>query len=104
MTTKAPKFAPVTGEAALAMRQKDGTNQSVFWSRVGIGQSAGSRYESGRNIPASIRALIILVFGTEHHARQQLEALRDPAPDKLSKPRAPIAAAPSSAPEAAARR
>ena len=49
MTTKPPKFAPVTGEAALAMRQKAGTNQSVFWSRVGIGQSAGSRYESGRN-------------------------------------------------------
>lgn len=41
MTPKAPKFAPITGEAALAMRQKAGTNQSVFWSRVGIGQSAG---------------------------------------------------------------
>jgi hypothetical protein len=32
MTTKPPKFAPVTGEAALAMRQKTGLNQSRFWS------------------------------------------------------------------------
>ena len=38
MTTKAPKFAPITGEAALAMRQKAGTNQSVFYQRVGIGE------------------------------------------------------------------
>ena len=61
MTTKAPKFAPVTGEAALAMRQKADLNQSRFWSVVGIGQSAGSRYESGRNIPRPVQALLRLV-------------------------------------------
>ena len=58
MTTKAPKFAPITGEAALAMRKKLNVNQSEFWSRVGIGQSAGSRYESGRNIPRPVQMLL----------------------------------------------
>ena len=76
MTTKAPKLAPVTGEAALAMRQKAGTNQSVFWSRVGIGQSAGSRYESGRNIPRPVQMLLRIAYGTAAQAAKQVEALR----------------------------
>ena len=76
MTTKAPKFAPITGEAALAMRQKAGTNQSVFWSRVGIGQSAGSRYESGRNIPRPVQMLLRIAYGTKTQTTKQVEALR----------------------------
>ena len=76
MTTKTPKLAPVTGEAALAMRQKDGTNQSVFWQRVGIGQSAGSRYESGRNIPRPVQMLLRIAYGTKAQAAKQVEALR----------------------------
>lgn len=76
MTTKAHKFAPITGEAALAMRQKDGTNQSVFWSRVGIGQSAGSRYESGRNIPRPVQMLLRIAYGAKAQAARQLEVLR----------------------------
>ena len=75
MTTKAPKFAPVTGEAALAMRQKVGTNQSVFWSRVGIGQSAGSRYESGCNIPRPVQILLRIAYGTKAQSAKQIEAL-----------------------------
>ena len=76
MTTKAPKFAPVTGEAAFAMRQKAGTNQSVFWSRVGIGQSAGSRYESGRNIPRPVQMLLRIAYGTRAQSAKQVDALR----------------------------
>ena len=76
MTTKAPKFTPVTGEAALAMRQKAGTNQSVFWSRVGIGQSAGSRYESGRNIPHPVQMLLRIAYGAKAQSAKQVEALR----------------------------
>ena len=76
MTTKAPKFAPVTGEVALAMRQKLHVNQSEFWSRVGIGQSAGSRYESGRNIPRPVQMLLRIAYGTKAQAAKQLEALR----------------------------
>ena len=76
MTTKAPKFAPITGEAALAMRKKLNVNQSEFWSRVGLGQSAGSRYESGRNIPRPVQMLLRIAYGAKTQAAKQLEALR----------------------------
>lgn len=76
MTTKAPKFAPITGEAALAMRKKLNVNQSAFWSRVGAGQSAGSRYEAGRSIPKATQMLLRLAYGTQAQAARQLEALR----------------------------
>jgi len=76
MTTKPPKFAPITGEAALSMRKKTGLNQSEFWSRVGLGQSAGSRYESGRNIPRPVQMLLRIAYGTKAQAAKQLEALR----------------------------
>ena len=76
MTTKAPKFAPITGEAALAMRKKLNVNQSEFWSRVGLGQSAGSRYESGRNIPRPVQMLLRIAYGTKAQAAKQVEALR----------------------------
>ena len=79
MTTKAPKFAPITGEAALAMRKKLNVNQSEFWSRVGLGQSAGSRYESGRNIPRPMQMLLRIAYGTKAQAAKQLEALRPSA-------------------------
>ena len=75
MTTKAPKFAPVTGEAALAMRKKAGLNQSRFWSVVGIGQSAGSRYESGRNIPRPVQMLLRIAYGTKAQSAKQVDAL-----------------------------
>ena len=75
MTTKAPKFAPVTGEVALAMRQKTGLNQSRFWSVVGIGQSAGSRYESGRSIPRPVQMLLRIAYGTKAQAAKQVKAL-----------------------------
>ena len=81
MTTKAPKFAPITGEAALAMRNKAGVNQSVFWSAVGIGQSAGSRYESGRNIPRPVQMLLRIAYGTRAQSAKQVDALRPGAAD-----------------------
>ena len=76
MTTKAPKLAPVTGDAALAMRQKAGLNQSRFWSAVGVGQSAGSRYESGRNIPRPVQMLLRIAYGTAAQSAKQVDALR----------------------------
>ena len=76
MTTKAPKLAPVTGAVALAMRQKADLNQSRFWSVVGIGQSAGSRYESGRNIPRPVQMLLRIAYGTKAQSAKQVEALR----------------------------
>lgn len=84
MTTKPPKFAPVTGEAALAMRKKTGLNQSAFWTRVGAGQSAGSRYETGRSIPKATQMLLRLAYGTKAQAAKQMEALRPSATAEAS--------------------
>lgn len=44
----------------LALRKKEGVNQSTFWSRYGITQSGGSRYESGRAIPKPAKMLVWL--------------------------------------------
>ena len=43
------------------IRKKLGLNQQEFWSRVGVTQSGGSRYESGRNMPRPVRELLRLV-------------------------------------------
>ena len=44
-----------------AIRRKLGQNQEAFWSRIGVTQSGGSRYESGRNMPKPTRELLRLV-------------------------------------------
>jgi predicted transcriptional regulator len=43
------------------VRRKIGLNQQDFWSKVGVTQSGGSRYESGRNMPKAVRELVRLV-------------------------------------------
>ncbi|MFY9326571.1 MAG: transcriptional regulator [Georgfuchsia sp.] len=43
------------------VRRKLGLNQQQFWSRLGVTQSGGSRYESGRNIPRPVQHLLRLV-------------------------------------------
>ncbi|MCB1958069.1 MAG: helix-turn-helix domain-containing protein [Rhodocyclaceae bacterium] len=43
------------------IRRKLGMNQSQFWSKIGVTQSGGSRYESGRNIPRPVQQLLRLV-------------------------------------------
>ena len=43
------------------IRRKLGLNQQEFWSRIGVPQSGGSRYESGRNMPKPVRELLRLV-------------------------------------------
>ena len=36
-------------------------NQQEFWGQIGVTQSGGSRYESGRNMPKPVRELLRLV-------------------------------------------
>jgi transcriptional regulator with XRE-family HTH domain len=43
------------------IRRKLGLNQNQFWSKIGVTQSGGSRYESGRNMPRPVRELLRLV-------------------------------------------
>ncbi len=42
------------------IRRKLGLNQQEFWSRIGVTQSGGSRYESGRNMPKPVAELVRL--------------------------------------------
>ena len=46
---------------ASEIRRKLGLNQQQFWSTLGVTQSGGSRYESGRNMPKPVRELLRLV-------------------------------------------
>lgn len=43
------------------IRRKLGMNQQQFWSKLGVTQSGGSRYESGRNMPRPVQHLLRLV-------------------------------------------
>ncbi|BAO29617.1 helix-turn-helix domain-containing protein [Sulfuritalea hydrogenivorans] len=42
------------------VRKKESINQSEFWTRYGVTQSGGSRYEAGRNIPKPLSILLWL--------------------------------------------
>ncbi|MCX7170325.1 MAG: transcriptional regulator [Proteobacteria bacterium] len=46
---------------AREIRRKMGINQQQFWSKLGVTQSGGSRYESGRNMPRPVQQLLRLV-------------------------------------------
>ena len=46
---------------AREIRRKLGLNQQQFWSRIGVTQSGGPRYESGRNMPRPVQQLLRLV-------------------------------------------
>ena len=43
------------------VREKTGLNQQEFWTQIGVTQSGGSRYESGRSMPKPVRELLRLV-------------------------------------------
>ena len=43
------------------IRRKLGLNQQQFWTQIGVTQSGGSRYESGRNMPKPVKELLRLV-------------------------------------------
>ena len=43
------------------IRRNLGLNQMEFWSKLGVTQSGGSRYESGRNMPKPVRELLRIV-------------------------------------------
>lgn len=43
------------------IRRRLRLNQHEFWTRVGVTQSGGSRYEGGRTMPKPVRELLRLV-------------------------------------------
>jgi len=64
-------------EAIKSYRSKHRLNQSDFWPPIGVTQSAGSRYESGRNIPKPVQILLQLTYGTPKQAGEMLAWLRN---------------------------
>lgn len=43
------------------IRHRLGLNQQEFWGMIGVTQSGGSRYESGRSMPKPVQQLLRLV-------------------------------------------
>lgn len=56
------KRQKIDGAYCKALRDKLRLNQSEFWDIVGVTQSGGSRYESGRLLPRPVRRLVWLVY------------------------------------------
>ncbi|MBL8438810.1 MAG: helix-turn-helix domain-containing protein [Zoogloeaceae bacterium] len=73
---KALKTAFKTGAEINEWRKTHRMIQSEFWGPLGVTQSGGSRYESGRNIPAPTQILLTLAYGTDKEADAVLAALR----------------------------
>ena len=57
-TTKKAKKHPRLNH--LAEREALGLNQSQYWNPLGVTQSSGSRYETGRKVPKPVEQLAIL--------------------------------------------
>lgn len=64
------------GREARKLREKLGMNQTAFWSRVTVQQSAASRYETGREIPKPVQLLLTMAYGTDKQAQSVLLQLR----------------------------
>lgn len=79
-----PTLKLTTGAAALAVRYKRGENQSEFWNRIGVTQSGGSRYESGRAIPKPVQLLLQVAYGTDKQAEGMTTWLRGAESAKTS--------------------
>ncbi len=58
------------------LRTKLRMNQTEFWSRIGVTQSGGSRYEGGRLAPEPTRIVVDLAYGTPAAAIAKLAKLR----------------------------
>lgn len=43
------------------IRLRAGLNQQQFWGKIGVTQSGGSRYESGRKMPRPVQTLVRVV-------------------------------------------
>lgn len=65
------------------LRTKLRMNQTEFWSRIGVTQSSGSRYEGGRQAPEPTRIVVDLAYGTPAAAIAKLAKLRGVTVEEL---------------------
>ena len=70
------KLKIYTGEEVRALRRELHLNQYEFWTPFQSTQSGGSRYESGREIPAPLQMLLNIAFGTDAKAAAIFDELR----------------------------
>lgn len=70
------KIPTMTGEQAKQQRLKLGMNQTDYWGRVLVTQSASSRYESGRPIPKPVQALMHIAYGTPLQCEKMVQQVR----------------------------
>lgn len=63
------------GEEIKELRRKLLMNQYDFWHKLGVSQSGGSRYESGRDIPDPVLLLVNLVYGRQRTRERVLRRL-----------------------------
>lgn len=68
-------FLP-NGTLAKAHRLKLGLSQGDFWSKLGATQSAGSRYESGRDISVPMQLLLHIAYAPEKQVAELVDFLR----------------------------
>lgn len=69
-----------------AKRLLTGQNQQKFWTTLGVTQSGGSRYESGRDMPEPTKMLMDLVYEKSHKkAVERLIRLRKKAEQQIPK-------------------
>lgn len=73
---RARKLGFTSGEAVKKLRRELGRNQADFWGPVGVTQSGGSRYESGREMPRPVQILLTIAYGSEKQSEAVVEALR----------------------------
>ena len=75
--TAAPKtIKTLKGFPFNTTRAKLGLNQKDFWAKVGVTQSGGSRYESGRPTPDSVNALLHIAYGTVKDSDAAMKLLK----------------------------
>ena len=77
----------MTGEEARELRETLGLNQTEFWGAIGLTQSAGSRYESGRTLPKPVRMLLNLAYAEKTAAETLFATLRRQIGDTPSRPK-----------------
>ena len=70
------KTPTITGEQAKQQRLKLGMNQTEYWGKVCVYQSASSRYEAGRPIPRSVQLLLHIAYGTPAKCESAVQSLR----------------------------
>ena len=52
------------------IRHQLGLNQQEFWGQIGVTQSGGSRYETGRSMPRPVRELLRIMHVNQIDVRK----------------------------------